>query len=69
MQDEKTKEMYGRMQTLAEGRLSCECGNMDWKQFLYVDGGLFVTAGCKHCGAIHEYNGTRWFMRSKGILK
>ena len=35
-------EIFNRMQQLAEGRLSCPCGNADWKNFLYVDGSYKV---------------------------
>lgn len=42
---------FEEMRLLANGELACECGNADWKQFLYVSGGpKQVIAGCKRCG-------------------
>jgi hypothetical protein len=49
------------IKTQAEGKLSCACGNADWKQFLYVSlGDIPMLAGCKFCGRSHKYDGQKW---------
>ncbi len=47
---------------LAAGNLRCKCGNVDWREFLYVghhsDSNLM--AGCKKCGRAYRRENDEW---------
>ena len=45
-----------RIEAAAMGRITCQCGNSNWRQFLYcgTESGPDLSAGCKKCGAIYS---------------
>lgn len=54
-------DFYEQLQGIAEGSLKCDCGNQDWKQFIFVASGEeFVVAGCKKCGCIFMHRNGNW---------
>lgn len=58
---------FKQIQELADGKLKCECGNADWRQFLFVSSPEAVIAGCKKCTAIHIGTERGWVLRTRGL--
>jgi hypothetical protein len=47
-------DFYEGMRQRFEGVIRCVCGNDDWRQFLYIQAGEEVIAGCKLCGRSYD---------------
>ena len=61
-------QFHARMRSIADGKISCPCGNTSWEQFLYIDGGSDRTmAGCKRCGTVFMHGqGDTWTETVRG---
>ena len=54
--------MMDELRAVAERKITCECGNDDWHEFLYVSaGGGGYVGGCKKCGRSYAlHTGGAW---------
>lgn len=51
------EKMFRNAEKIAAGVLKCECGNEDWRQFLFVGSDDEPNiAGCKKCGRVYQYD-------------
>jgi hypothetical protein len=48
------------MRKLAEGKLSCPCGNNELSSFMFIQVGSLDIAGCKVCGCIFRFENGAW---------
>ena len=66
-EDGRNRELFRKLKQLADGRLCCDCGNADWKHFLFLEWGKDVLATCKVCGSSYKHAGGTWPLEAKGI--
>lgn len=51
---------FREVQELADGKIKCECGNSDWRMFVYVGAISDYLAACKTCGRSYRLIGIEW---------
>jgi hypothetical protein len=58
-----SNDAFAEIRAVAEGRLTCKCGNDDWTHFLFVAAGKGYIAGCKKCGRTYLLKDHVWVLK------